>query len=289
MATAVGILGDMILGEPPVDPHPLSVFGRWMRAVEGRAYGDTRGAGALHAALGTATGMAAGAALGSTAFGTYLSVAPRGLWDAATSVGEALKARELDVARDRLPSLVGRNPSAMDEKEVARAVVESVAENTVDALVAPALWATVGGAPGALAYRAVNTLDATVGHRTARYNRYGWASARLDDAANYVPARVTALLVMAVRPMAAPSVWRAVRLHAPAHPSPNAGIAEAAFAGALGLRLGGTNRYGDRIEVRPSLGFGRPAEVHDIAPAVALSRSVTLALAGVLASLAVLA
>jgi adenosylcobinamide-phosphate synthase len=288
LAAAGGIIADALVGEPPLEPHPLSVFGGWMRAVERRSYGDTRAAGALYAAVGTASGMAAGAALRSTALASYLSVAPRGLWEAATSVREALAAGELDLARDRLPALVGRDPSALDDKEVARAVVESLAENTVDALVAPALWATVGGAPGALGYRAVNTLDATVGHRSPRYARYGWASARLDDAANYVPARVAALLVTAVRPTAAPAVWRAVRLQAPAHPSPNAGIAEAAFAGALGLRLGGTNRYGDRVEVRPSLGFGRPPEPDDIAAAVALSRAVAFVLVGVLTCFGVL-
>jgi adenosylcobinamide-phosphate synthase len=146
----------------------------------------------------------------------------------------------------------------------------------------------VSGAPGALGYRAVNTLDATVGHRSPRYARYGWASARLDDAANYLPARLTALLVAAVRPRSAPMVWRAVRAQAPAHPSPNAGVAEAAFAGALGLRLGGENRYEDRVEVRPSLGFGRPPEPADIERAVALSGAVTTALAMALAGIGVL-
>src|SRR5204863_6463621 len=124
---------------------------------------------------------------------------------------------------------VGRDPSELDESGVARAVVESVAENTVDAVVAPACWAAVFGAPGVLAHRAVNTLDAMVGHRSARYARFGWAAARLDDGAAWVPARLTAVLVALVRPRAARLVWQAVRRDAPAHPSPNAGVAEAAF------------------------------------------------------------
>ena len=123
-------------------------------------------------------------------------------------------------------------------------------------------------------YRAVNTLDAMVGHRSPRYERYGWASARLDDVAGWVPARVTAALVAAARPRSAAAVWTAVRTQAPAHPSPNAGVAEAAFAAALGLRLGGESRYGDRVEIRPPLGTGRPAEPADIARAVALARDV---------------
>ena len=170
----------------------------------------------------------------------------------------------------------------LDEPELVRAVVESVAENTVDAVVAPALWAAVLGGAGALGYRAVNTLDAMVGHRSDRYQQYGWASARLDDAANWLPARATAALVAAVRPHAAADVWRTVRRDAPAHPSPNAGVAEAAFAAALGIQLGGTNRYGDRVEHRAPLGRGRPPDRHDIHHAVRLSRHVSLALAAAL-------
>src|SRR5206468_9435838 len=137
----------------------------------------------------------AGGLVRSTALATYVAVAGRGLTDAAGAVGAALEEDDLDRARALLPTLVGRDPTGLDEKEIARAVVESVAENTVDAVVAPALWAVALGAPGTLGYRAVNTLDAMVGHRSARYLQYGWASARLDDLANWVPARVTALLV----------------------------------------------------------------------------------------------
>jgi adenosylcobinamide-phosphate synthase len=169
---------------------------------------------------------------------------------------------------------------------MARAVVESLAENTVDAVVAPALWAALAGGPGAWGYRAVNTLDAMVGHRSRRYERFGWASARLDDAANFIPARVTAALVAAVRPGRARLVWTVVRRDAARHPSPNGGVAEAAFAAALGLRLGGANIYGGRVEVRPSLGEGRPPEPSDIAPASALSRDVETALTVLLAAAA---
>jgi adenosylcobinamide-phosphate synthase len=202
-------------------------------------------------------------------------------------VALALDRHDLDEARRLLPALVGRDPSGLDEKEVARAAVESVAENTVDAVVAPALWAVACGATGAFAYRAVNTLDAMVGHRSARYEQYGWASARLDDLAGWVPARLTAAMVAAVRPSVAGEVWRTVRRDAPAHPSPNAGVAEAAFAAALGLRLGGENRYGERgerVELRPPLGSGRPPEAGDIARAIALSRDVARALVVVLAA-----
>ncbi len=265
-----------------MQPHPVKVFGSGMRRLEALLYRDRHDAGVLHAAVGVVTGVAAGAALGSTSAATYLAVAGRALNGAATDVGAALVTGDLELARSLLPALVGRDPDGLDEKEIARAAVESVAENTVDAVVGPALWAAAAGAPGALGYRAVNTLDAMVGSRCARYRRYGWASARVDDAAGYLPARVTAGLVAVVRPRTAGVVLQAVRKDAHLHPSPNAGVAEAAFAGALGLRLGGANRYGGATELRPTLGSGRPPETSDIARAARLSRDVTLALAGVL-------
>jgi adenosylcobinamide-phosphate synthase len=275
-AVAAGLAADRLLGEPPAAVHPVVAFGRAMRAVEGVLHRDSRAAGVAHATVGVGLGIAAGRLVRSAAVATWLAVAGRALERAALEVAAALDAGDVDRARARslLPALVGRDPADLDEKEVARAVVESVAENTVDAVVAPACWALVAGAPGALGYRAVNTLDAMVGHRSPRYERYGWASARLDDLAGWVPARVTAALVAAARPRSAAAVWTAVRTQAPAHPSPNAGVAEAAFAAALGLRLGGQSRYGDRVEIRPPLGTGRPAETADIARAVALARDV---------------
>ena len=274
VSVAIGMAADRLLGEPPPPAHPVVAFGRVMRRVERSLYRDTRSAGVAHALIGAGVGVAAGGLVGSTAVATWVAVAGRALGEAASAVGGALVDGDLDRARGLLPALVGRDPSGLGEKEIARAVVESVAENTVDAVVAPALWAAVAGAPGALGYRAVNTLDAMVGHHSARYENYGWASARLDDLAGWVPARATAALVAGVRPSAARAVCTAVRTQAPAHPSPNAGVAEAAFAAALGLRLGGENRYGDRVELRPPLGTGRPAEAGDIARAVELSGDV---------------
>lgn len=285
VSVAVGIAADWVFGEPPALVHPVVAFGRVMRRVERSLYRDRRAAGVAHAVIGAGLGAAAGGLVGSTAVATWVAVAGRALGAAATRVGAALEAGDLDRARALLPGLAGRDPSALDEKEIARAVVESVAENTVDAVVAPAFWAVVAGAPGALGYRAVNTLDAMVGHQSARYEHYGWASARLDDLAGWVPARATAALVAGVRPSAAGAVWTAVRTQAPAHPSPNAGVAEAAFAAALGLRLGGENRYGDRVELRPPLGTGRPAEAGDIARAVTLSRDVSCAFGVVISTI----
>ncbi len=288
VAAGLGVLADRALGEPPDRWHPVAAFGRGMQRVENHLYDDSRAAGVAHAATGALAGAAAGRLVRSTAVATWSAVAGRRLGEAATMIGRALQDGDLARARELLPMLVGRDPSLLDDKEIARAVVESVAENTVDAVVAPALWAAVAGAPGVLAHRAVNTMDAMVGHHSERYERYGWASARLDDAAAWVPARVTAAAVAACRPSAAGAVWRTVRRDAPGHPSPNSGVAEAAFAAALGLRLGGESRYGDRVELRPPLGDGRPPEPVDIARAVRLSSDVGLVVAGALLATGVL-
>jgi adenosylcobinamide-phosphate synthase len=288
LGAAAGVMADRLLGEPPVAAHPVVGFGAVMRRVETHLYRDARPAGAAHTAVGVAMAAAAGAGIRSPAAAAYVAVAGRSLAQTALGIEATLEQHDLAAARAQLPSLVGREPSQLDEPEIARAVVESVAENTVDAVVAPALWTAVAGAPGVFAYRAVNTLDAMVGHRSLRYEQFGWASARLDDLAGLIPARVTAGLVAAVRPRSATHVARAVREDAPAHPSPNAGIAEAAFAAALGLRLGGTNRYGQRVEHLPALGDGRTPAPVDIRAAVRLSRDVTGALVALLAMPSVL-
>jgi adenosylcobinamide-phosphate synthase len=278
-AVAFGLLVDRALGEPASSVHPVALFGKAMTAVERVTHRDRRGAGILHAGLGAAIGMGVGL-VSPTAAATYLAVAGRALTEAALEIDDALASGDLDRARELLPALVGRDPRELDEGDMCRAVVESVAENTVDAVVAPALWAMVGGGPGVLGYRAVNTLDAMVGHRSPRYENFGWASARLDDAANFLPARVTAGLVALSRPRRASAVHRAVLRDAPSHPSPNAGVSEAAFAAALGLRLGGESRYGDRTELRPPLGDGRAPARPDIARAVRLSSDVQWLLTG---------
>jgi adenosylcobinamide-phosphate synthase len=282
LGAAAGLVLDQLFEEPPTSVHPVAHFGRVMTDFERRNYDDRVAPGVTHAVLGTSLGLVAGRVLGSTALATAMSAGGRALWRAASDVGDALATGDLNAARDRLPSLVGRDPSDLDEAEIVRAVVESVAENTVDAIVAPALWAAVAGAPGALGYRAVNTMDAMVGHHSSRYENYGAASARLDDAANWVPARVTAALVAIVRVRSARDIRVAVATQAPHHPSPNAGVAEAAFAAALGIQLGGRNRYGERIEERVPLGLGRTPYTSDINEAIRLSRDVTVALASAL-------
>ena len=203
-AVAAGLLLDRLAGEPPPETHPVGWFGRLMERLEERFWADSRRRGIAYAAVGIAVGILAGRLVRSTTTAVAVTVAGRELRRVATGVGEAAAGGDLERARTELPVLVGRDPSALDASGVAAAVIESVAENSVDAVIAPAFWAVVAGAPGAIAYRAINTMDAMVGHRNDRYRRFGWAAARLDDFANYIPARIFAVLVAAVVPRANP-------------------------------------------------------------------------------------
>uniref|UniRef100_UPI0013C43601 CobD/CbiB family cobalamin biosynthesis protein n=1 Tax=Streptomyces scabiei TaxID=1930 RepID=UPI0013C43601 len=228
------------------------------------------------------------ASVGLTAAATWAVVGGTSLGREARAVGRSLTAGDVEGARARLPHLCGRDPQALDADGIARAVVESVAENTSDAVVGALVWGAVGGVPGLVGFRAVNTLDAMVGHRSQRYRRYGWASARLDDVVGWPGARLTAVLAAACGGDARGAV-RAWRADAGRHPSPNAGPVEASFAGALGVRLGGTLSYGGRVEHRPVLnGKGRAVAVEDIERAVRLSRRVSWLALGVGAGAAAL-
>ena len=287
VGAGLGIFIDRTLGEPPTSLHPLVGFGVAMNAVERVLYADNRRRGVLHALVGATLGVGAGRLVRSTAVASYTAVGGRALGAAARAVGVALVDEDLDRARRLLPALVGRDPSQLDEGEIARAVVESVGENTVDSVVAPVLWAAFAGPAGALGYRAINTLDAMVGHHSPRYEHYGWASARLDDVVNWLPARACAALVAMVRPRTGAAVLRGVCTQAPLHPSPNSGVSEVAFAAALGLRLGGRNCYGDRVEDRPPLGVGRAARAEDIETANGLMRDVSSLLGALLIGLGV--
>jgi adenosylcobinamide-phosphate synthase len=284
LAAAGGLAADRAVGEPPDFAHPVIAFARFMGVVEQRVYRDSTGAGTAYAVGGLALGAGAGLVVGSTGTAVAVCAAGRMLRREASEVQRSLEHADLEHARTQLPALCGRDPSELDESGLAAAVIESVAENTVDAVVGPALWGALFGAPGALAYRAVNTMDAMVGHHNDRYERFGRGAARLDDAANLVPARLTALLVAAVHPSRAAAVQRIVCRDAAAHPSPNAGVAEAAFAAALELELGGAVRYGERVERRPRLGDGPRPGPGDIARAVRLAGRVELACAALLAA-----
>ncbi|WNV76166.1 cobalamin biosynthesis protein [Geodermatophilus sp. DSM 44513] len=296
---ALGAAADLLLADPP-RWHPVAGFGRAAAALERAVWRDSRAAGAGYAALLTGGAAGLGVVLDRatrgrpvprtlvTAAATWAVLGGTSLARAGTAMARTLEAGDLPAARALLPTLAGRDPSRLDAPELARATVESVAENTSDAAVAPLLWGALAGLPGLLGYRAVNTLDAMVGHRSPRHLRFGWAAARTDDVANWLPARLTAALTVATAPAAGGSArgaWTAWQRDGAAHPSPNAGRCEAALAGALDLRLGGRNVYGSRVEDRPSLGNGRSPVAADVPRAVRLSGAVWTA-AAVLAAAA---
>lgn len=300
---ALGLAAGAALDAAFADParfHPVAGFGRAATVAERHLYADSRPAGVGFAALcvggAVATAVAAGRVLhgrpGLTAAAvTWAVLGGTSLRRQGRRLGDELSRADVVAARIRLPTLCGRDPAALDVPGLARAGVESLAENTSDAVVAPLLWGAVAGVPGLVGYRAVNTLDAMVGHRAPHYLRFGWAAARLDDLANLAPARLTGLLTCAFSPLVGGSparTWRILRRDGGSHPSPNAGRAEAAFAGALGLRLGGPLAYAHGRQERPALGDGRPPEAADLARAARLSGLVTVGAVVVSAALAVL-
>jgi len=192
----------------------------------------------------------------------YTALSVRSLDEAARLVIDDLKRGDVVKARAALAMIVGRDTQALDEPEIVRAAVETVAENTSDGIVAPLFFLAIGGVPAAMAYKAVNTLDSMFGYKNERYLYFGRASARLDDVANYLPARITAGLVV-VSALLLGLSWKkavnVVRRDARSQPSPNAGYPEAAYAGALGVRLGGTNVYFGRVSHKPHLGDAEQA------------------------------
>lgn len=283
-----GALLDAVLGDPRRF-HPVAGFGQVATALERRLYAPDRGAGAGFAAVavGAPVALAAAATVatrnhpwvraGLVAATTWAVLGGTTLRREATILADALERGDVGVARCRLPHLCGRDPSTLDEAELSRATVESVAENSSDAEVAPLVWGAVAGLPGLVGYRAVNTLDAMVGHRSVRYRDFGTAPARLDDVANLAPARLTAALTVLVAPLAGGSRAGALRTwlrDGGRHPSPNSGRCEAAMAGALGVRLGGRNVYAGRVEHRPTIGNGRTPKPADIRRATRVSAAV---------------
>jgi adenosylcobinamide-phosphate synthase len=306
MLVALGL--DSLLGWPNpvfrVIGHPVSWLGRLVGALdrwinlEGADDGARRIAGVVAAAvvIGAAaeiawvlTWLVPGAWPGVVLTGVlaWPLVAVRSLRDHVRAVALPLAEGDLAAARRAVSMIVGRDPEQLGREGVARAALESLAENTSDAVVAPIFWGVIFGLPGIAAYKAINTLDSMIGHRTPRHHAFGWASARIDDLANLIPARLTGLLfaLVSTRPRAAlATMWRDARRHR----SPNAGWPEAALAGALEIRLSGPRVYHDHVADEPWLNEGAAdPQAADIARALRLFRFVVLALALILAVLSV--
>ena len=275
-ALVAGMILDALLGEPRTLwdrwPHPAVLMGRAVAAMERRVYADSVGRGALaYAAL----------AAGALALGLVLALIP-GWWVEALClaallaqrslvehVAEVADALRLSVAEGRrmVARIVGRETARMDAPAVARAAIESAAENFSDGVVAPVFWYLLGGLPGLLLYKITNTADSMIGYRSERYERFGKAAARADDLLNWLPARLTALAFRAL----GGGPWRDIAADARRHRSPNAGWPEAALSRVLGVRLSGPRAYGGRMEDHPVVNAaGREAVVEDVGSAVAL-------------------
>lgn len=266
-----GLLADQVLGDPPNRWHPTAWFGTWAGWLERHCYRDSvaAGAGYLVAAVAPVTALGVAAEVVSrrrpwlsatlTGLATWAVVGARSLAREGEVMADRLAADDLAGARGQLGHLCGRLPDALPASELARATIESMAENTADSALASICWGAIFGVPGLLTHRAINTLDAMVGHRNPRYERFGKASARADDLLDLLPARATGALGSLLSPRPA-ATWAAVRRDAGKHPSPNGGWCEAAWAGALGVQLGGVNVYpGGREEARGLLNEGAAA------------------------------
>lgn len=284
--------------------HPVTWIGRLVAGLEARLNreGDSdalrRAAGAV-AALATIAVVAGLAALVASALPGGLAgvlvtgllawplVASRSMHEHVAAVARPLAAGDIDAARGAVAMIVGRDPAALDEAGVARAAIESLAENTSDGIVAPLFWGVLLGLPGIAAYKAINTLDSMIGHRNARYAAFGWAAARIDDVANLAPARLTGALfalASATPGLALATMTRDARRHR----SPNAGWPEAAMAGALGVRLSGPRVYGDHVADEPWLnGEARDPGPADVAAALRLYRRAMAGLGVLVAAIAV--
>lgn len=308
----IAYLLDLVFGDPHWLPHPVVLMGRAITTLEkclcraGGTPNRLRLAGVvLTVILVGATWILAESVLRLThhagwiwgaivsVFLAYTTLATRSLYREANAVIVRLANHDRPGARDRLAGLVSRDTQHMDDDEICRALIETVAENTSDGIVAPLFYLGFGGPALALVYKAINTLDSMVGYQNDRYLHFGWAAARLDDVANFIPARITALLMVGVAFLLGKD-WtgalRTVRRDARRHESPNAGFPEAAVAGALRIRLGGPSTHSGTIREKPHLGdTHEPLSVGKARESVQIMLGVSMVMAtGVVLSRAVL-
>ncbi|MBM4124552.1 MAG: cobalamin biosynthesis protein CobD [Nitrospira sp.] len=313
-AILLASLLDAVVGDPRWLPHPVRLMGRtiawcderirplWRSPAGERMAGLVLAVGlpilvyaASRLAIETAGQVHWALGMGLEVLLAWTTLAARDLADHALSVVRALEAGQLQGARAAVSQIVGRDTAELSEPEVARATVETVAESTADGVVAPLLYLAVGGAPLALAYKAVNTLDSMIGHQDDRYRFFGWASAKADDMVNWIPARLTALLLVLAGGLMFRSAgrvrqaWRILLRDGGKHPSPNSGRPEAAMAGVLSIQLGGTNVYDGVPSARPVIGDpGSPLAANHIRTALRLMALATVLGVGLAAGLSLL-
>lgn len=273
IALTLAVLIDLIIGDPPNWPHPV----RWMGSLIAKLEKSWNKGGHAKKRSGIYMLITVLLVVGSISYLiVYISyslhlvvgiiveallistaIAQRSLKEAALTVYTPLEKRDVKAAREKLSYIVGRDTDQLDEPEIVRATVETVAENTSDGITAPLFWALIGGAPLALLYRAINTCDSMVGYRNEKYQDFGWASARLDDVVNWLPSRMTSICMLAgIRPEynSSREAWKIVLRDAKKHPSPNSGWGEAAVASILGIQLGGINYYKGVVSNRATMG-----------------------------------
>ena len=306
-AMAVAMTVDAVLGWPGAlfarIGHPVTWIGRlislldrsWNRSVAAPAIRRIAGLAAALSVIGlcVALGWIVQAVL-SPEWGSAMilgilawpMVALRSLYDHVAAVAQPLQSGDIDAARLAVAQIVGRDPTTLDEAGIARAAIESLAENASDGIVAPVFWGALFGLPGILGYKAINTLDSMIGHRSERHEAFGWAAARIDDIANFIPARLTGFLFVLLAPRRSEALACMTR-DARRHRSPNAGWPEAAMAGALGVRLSGPRIYHGSITNEPWLNeAARDPLAADIDRGLTVYRRTMLLLAGILAILA---
>jgi adenosylcobinamide-phosphate synthase len=271
-AITIAFVIDHFVGDPPAWPHPVKWMGTFISKLEKSwNHGENqklKGSMLLFVVLVVVFGLSwlicllayqihpmAGVLAESVLIAT--TIARKSLKDAAMEVFEPLKKKDITVARRKLSYIVGRDTEHLDESEIVRGTVETVAENTSDGVTAPMFWALIGGAPLALLYRAINTCDSMIGYKNERFADFGWASARMDDVANWIPSRLTGyIMLLGNRPFRTnqTAVWTILFRDARKHPSPNSGWCEAAAAALLGVQLGGINTYKGMVSNRALMG-----------------------------------
>jgi len=267
---------DLIIGDPHWLPHPVRTIGKVIEYLERRLQKNNQNQrtekinGIILTVITVGLSyftiyffiyvdgiVSPGLKFAFSSFFIFTALSTKNLGEEAFSVYRALKENNLELARERISRIVGRDTKDLDEEEIVRATIESIAEGTVDGIISPLFYAVLGGAPLAMAYKAVNTLDSMVGYKNEKYLYFGWFSAKLDDLANYLPARISILLIPVASLILRQRGLMALRVifrDGKKSPSPNAGIPEAGFAGALGIQLGGVNFYQGVKEYRPILG-----------------------------------
>jgi len=270
---SLAVILDQLCGDPRWLPHPVRLLGNFALLAEKGCrtlFTHKKTAGVLTvtivllAAGFTTAGLLYGLGLVNQALQMaagvillYTCLAAKDLAVHSRAVYQALQDHDLELARKRVAMMVGRDTQHLDEAGITRACIESVAENIVDGVTAPLFYAALAGPVGALLYKAVNTMDSTFGYKNAKYREFGWAAARLDDLANFLPARITGLIIVAAAYMlrlGTNQAWRIFKRDRLRHASPNSGHSEAAVAGALGLQLGGSNFYFGSLVHKPTIG-----------------------------------